>query len=369
MIEEASTMDGESAIPLEGLAAGVDQLEAVVVFMLSHNYTYASWIRPNVSVSAAAVATSLRDAYLAGAQASSRLSVAGGNGEPPPSGFATLTVEDPARIVIVQRVRSFGVATLFERDVPLGLARAHAHKIARTLEHELPYEAAAKIAPPSSQAAVTLMMPTYVAPSAQPASPAERPAPRQEPEEEAAPETSQQIRLPSAPPPAAEPIAPPTRVDRPEPAKPTPTIPKPSESGTGERLGLRRPTPPMPTSAVSESAAPSRPGPVPALSLVSHSERAPAPTDVSDASPEARAIRLVAYVERTSIEPHISLLRLALRSGVALAELRELKRVTPEQLLLLETAAEDMLGVERGKLTERIRSAAVVLPLPQRGAP
>jgi hypothetical protein len=367
VIEEASTMDGESAIPLEGLASGVDQLEAVVVFMLSHIYTYASWIRPNVSVSAVAVATSLREAYLAGAQASSRLTVAGGNGEPPPTGFATLTLEDPSRIVIVQRVRSFGVATLFERDVPLGLARAHAHKIARTLEHELPYEAAPKITPPSSQAAVTLMMPTYVAPSAKPAPPVERTPARQEPEEEAAPETSQHIRPPSTPPPPAEPVAPPTRVERPETASP-PTIPKAPESGTGERLGLRRPTPPMPTASVSDGAA-SRPAPVPALSLVAHSERAaPAPADVADASPEARAIRLVAYVERTSIEPHISLLRLALRSGLGVAELRELKRVTPEQLLLLETAAEDMLGVERGKLTERIRSAAVVLPLPQRGA-
>jgi hypothetical protein len=45
-----------------------------------------------------------------------------------------------------------------------------------------------------------------------------------------------------------------------------------------------------------------------------------------------------------------------------------LRRLTSEQLILLETAAEDIMGLDRGKLAEKIQSAVPVLPVPSRGA-
>jgi hypothetical protein len=354
----------EGGMPLEGLTAGVDHLEAVVVFPLSQGSSYASWVRPTAQIDAPSIAASFRDVYLAAASTSARLgatpdSARSGAASPRP---AVITIEEGARVTFIHRVRAFGVAIVFDNQAPLGLARAHAQKIARTLEHELPLDVAPPASPPPpqvrigslgpvSQAAVTMMTPTLAAITvAEEAAPETSPAPRihrvGEDTEEAVTSDRQAGATPGAPPSA--PVG-----------------------GANERTNLTRPASP----AAPQS---SRPAPVPALSLTDAGStgadvadsvsgiRAP---ESADGPPEGRAIRLMAYVEATSIEPHISILRLALRSGLGLARLRDPQKLTPPDLVLLETAAEEMLGLERGKLVERIRAAVPLIPLPARGAP
>lgn len=134
-MEDHATMEGESAIVLDGLAVGVDHLEAIVVFFLSVSHAYASWVRHGVDLRPPRIATAMREAYIAAEQA--LLAV---DGEPqirtvPPS----LTMETQGRLVFIHRVRTFGVAVCFERDAPLGFARMASKQLVRTLEHELPY--------------------------------------------------------------------------------------------------------------------------------------------------------------------------------------------------------------------------------------
>ena len=350
---------GANAMPLDGLTAGVDHLEAVVVFLFGQGTAYASWARPTAHVDAPNVAAAFRDAYVAAGVAAARLSAvdatrSGASSSRP----ATITVEDGDRVAFIHRVRAFGVVIVFDKQAPLGLARAHAQKIARTLEHELPLDAAPTPSPapppvrigsigPVSQAAVTMMTPTLSATAvAEELPPETSPAPR--------------VQLSGDDVGEAAPVA-----ER-APLRDEPI--SSSEPPPAEHAGQRGDGP-------SSEAPRSRSIPVPSLSLmdsggdgadVASSRR---PPDATDSPPEARAIRLLAYVEATSIEPHISFLRLALRSGLGLTRLRDPRQLTPADLVLLETAAEEMLGLERGKLVERIRAAVPVIPLPARGAP
>jgi len=353
---------GPNAMPLDGLTAGVDHLEAVVVFLFGQGTAYASWARPTAQIDAPNVAAAFRDAYVAAAVAAARLSVADATRSGASSARpATITVEEGDRVAFIHRVRAFGVAIVFDKEAPLGLARAHAQKIARTLEHELPLDAAPTPSPapppvrigsigPVSQAAVTMMTPTLSATAVA---------------EELPPETSPAPRVQVG----GDDVG-----DAAPLAERTPLRDEPTSSSSDlspEHPAERR-------DASDSDAARPRSIPVPSLSLmdpggsgvdgadVASSRR---PSDVTDTPPEGRAIRLLAYVEATSIEPHISLLRLALRSGLGLTRLRDPRQLTPADLVLLETAAEEMLGLERGKLVERIRAAVPVIPLPARGAP
>lgn len=97
------------------------------------------------------------------------------------------------------------------------------------------------------------------------------------------------------------------------------------------------------------SASPLPSSPLPSSSLAS------APL----ASTRSRALGIVRYVEATSPEPHIAVLRLALRSRLGLDRIRDVERLNEEQLLLLETAAEEMLGLERGEVHRRVEEGGI----------
>ncbi len=135
MMEDSPTMEAESAMVLDGLALGVDHLEAIVVFFLSVSHAYASWVRPGVDLKPPRIATGMREVYAAAEQAFGILDGAPQIRAEPP----TLTLETQGRLVFVHRVRAFGVAFCFERDAPLGYARMAARQLVKTLEHELPY--------------------------------------------------------------------------------------------------------------------------------------------------------------------------------------------------------------------------------------
>lgn len=63
-----------------------------------------------------------------------------------------------------------------------------------------------------------------------------------------------------------------------------------------------------------------------------------------------RAERLLAYLEEHAPEPHIVKLRVALRAGLSLAALEHPQSLGTDAIVLIETAAEDILGVDRAEL-------------------
>ena len=68
-------------------------------------------------------------------------------------------------------------------------------------------------------------------------------------------------------------------------------------------------------------------------------------------APEAdRTSRLLAYLEAHAPEPHVVKYRLALRAGLTLAALEHPEALGPEAMILIETAVQDILGIDRAEL-------------------
>ncbi len=247
MIEDAPTMEAEGAMVLDGLAVGVDHLEAIVVYFAEVGHLYASWKRKGLELSPARVASG----FVGLADVSSRvgpalLGDAEGRLDSP-----VFTFETSRHTTFIHRVRSFGVAIVFEREAPLGFARMAARNIVRTLDQELPY--------PREPAPVALPEARATAPSGPPA-----PPDMQFEAHEPAPDTQHQARNP-----------------------------------LGDRV---------------------------------------------------RA--LIRHVETNARDAHLARARLALRSGLGLDAVGHPEALNADALLVLETAAEDILGLEPGTLTE-----------------
>jgi hypothetical protein len=60
--------------------------------------------------------------------------------------------------------------------------------------------------------------------------------------------------------------------------------------------------------------------------------------------------RLLAYLEVHAPEPHVVRCRLALRAGLTLAALDRPEALGPEAIVLIETAVQDILGIDRAEL-------------------
>lgn len=225
---------------LDGLAVGVDFLEGIVVFLLSAAHPYASWAAQGVELRAALLAERLRALYLAAEESLQPLDEEG-------SIAPVLTLESAKQLVLVHRVRSFGVAAVFSREAPLGFARVATRQIVATLEQDLPY--------PQEPPTVVL------ASAPRPTTPASIPAPPALDFEEPAPDTT------------------------------------PPRSTIGDRVRT-----------------------------------------------------ILSHLEAIAPDPHIVRLRLALRTGLGLEGLASADQLASESMQLIETAAEDILGLERGKL-------------------
>jgi hypothetical protein len=63
-----------------------------------------------------------------------------------------------------------------------------------------------------------------------------------------------------------------------------------------------------------------------------------------------RVGRLCAYLEAHAPEPHVARHRLALRAGLTLAALERPAALGPEAIVLIETAVQDILGIDRAEL-------------------
>jgi len=139
---------GTGPVPLDGLAYGIEYLDAIIVFYAGDAHVHAAWVRPETGFTAEEMAPRLRDAYRAchaAARALETHSVAVSPTAVLSDAFVTL--ETPARITFLRRVRGYVVAVAFDAAVPLGMARMLAGRLTATIGPELPREPSASDAP------------------------------------------------------------------------------------------------------------------------------------------------------------------------------------------------------------------------------
>jgi hypothetical protein len=133
------TSDPSPALVLDGFTHGIEPLDGLVVFSLVDGSVHGAWVRPDAGFEAGEVAAALREAYRASIQAARRLAtLPGGQAERRQAGEPIVTIETPAHVALLKRVRAFVVACLFDASMPLGMARLCAARLARSLEPELP---------------------------------------------------------------------------------------------------------------------------------------------------------------------------------------------------------------------------------------
>jgi hypothetical protein len=252
----ASTPAGP--IALDGLAYGIDLLDALLVFHLGDAHVHALWVRPDGGVRADEVVTTLRDAYRVGQFASKRLAGAASPRTEAPAPL--LTIELPQRTALLRRIRAYVVTCIFDAAMPLGMARLIAGRLTAAIEPELPLGQETADTGPRSRVVVPV-------PATVPGVNVRTPA------EESAPHT---LTFGSSLPRRSHPPPPPTELDR--------------------------------------------------------------------------VSRLLAYLEAHAPEPHVVRHRLALRAGLTLAALDRPEALGPEAVVLIETAVQDILGIDRAEL-------------------
>ncbi len=165
-------LPGENApIALDGLAYGIDYLDAILVFHLGNGLLHASWVRPDAGLRAEDAVGTLRDAYRVCQFAARR--IAGGTDRRGERVDPVITIELPHRTALLRRIRSHVIACLFEAAMPLGMARLVASRIADALEPELPLTEDAA-APPALPAPGVRVPPIAPLPSASAALPIPR---------------------------------------------------------------------------------------------------------------------------------------------------------------------------------------------------
>lgn len=245
-------------IALDGLAYGIDLLDALLVFHLGDAHLHALWVRPDGGVRAEDVVTTLRDAYRVGQFASKRLAGASSPRAEVPAPL--ITIELPQRTALLRRIRAYVVACVFDAAMPLGMSRLIAGRLAAALEPELPLGEASTDAASKARAVV------------------------------------------------------------PVPVAGAPTV------------GVRAAEDRSPNTLTFGSALPRRSRPPPP----------PAELD--------RVSRLLLYLESHAPEPHVVRSRLALRAGLTLSALERPEALAPEAVVLIETAVQDILGIDRAEL-------------------
>lgn len=269
IVDEPTAPAGADPIGLDGLAYGIDHLEAIIVFYIGDAHVHAAWVAPDAGLHAVSVARGMRDAYRV-CQGMLR-----GFGSVAPSVTAAdlpdplITLEMPDRTVILARIRSYVIGVIFEQGMPLGMARLAATRIRESLDPELPYA------------------PTGIASSTPP--PVVAPARRELEEIEV-----RTLRFHSQG--AAHVGAP---LSTPGAIRWSPTRPPPSRGTLADYERTRR---------------------------------------------------LLAHLDTHAPEPHVARLRLALRAGITLVALDHPEALGADALVLLETAAEDILGLDRAEL-------------------
>jgi hypothetical protein len=313
VIEDPPTVDAQNAVVLDGIAAACEELEAIIIFLVDAVHVIASWIHPSRPISLGVFTPTLHGAFAASLAAGDLLAPESAQRDQRP-GFirpdatATMTLELQDHTLIVARLRSFGVATLFSSKLPLGLARAQAREVLRNLSHELPL----------GNAPTSIQVISGGRKRSSMAMPAVRPIEEMRP----------RAMRPSGDHAAAE--------------HASASHSLASHSLASHSLASHSPA--------SQSPAEDEPAPDTGRQSI------PVTRDPSQESsaPRDRARRILDELADRATDPHVVLVRVGLRTGLGLEPFMDPESLSAEAIVLLETAAEDILGLDRGALKERV---------------
>lgn len=296
--------DGASPTQLDGLSFGIEPLGAIFVFQPSTGRLRAQWVRAGAGFDVPMAAAGLWSAYRACREALLHLEVRAILSErnPNPASFITLEMGDQS--VLMTHTGGYVLACAFEGSIPLGMARFVTSRIAASLEprwrtHAEPLEPASPPEPVADMPA-TLEAPLNNAHT--------------------------------------------------EPAPPRPKTPIPAVQINDEAIEPPPRTLDFPSKGsalVTGGAAPQPPGLAVRPDLIETSPRMGAhPTVRASANEVERVQRVLAHLEKHAPEPHVARLRVALRAGLVPLALSHPETLGPNALVLIETAVEDILGVD-----------------------
>lgn len=279
----AQPAESPAGLALEGLAYGIEPLDAIFVLHAGSGQLYAGWVRPGAGVRAEDIAEGMFDAFRASQRAMRKLfSEPPRWGERVPDPDLFVTLEMPARTAMMRRTRAFAVGCLFDASMPLGMARLVTMRMAATLEPDLPVEASSvEAAAPAAEVQVPLPFQPFQPAEAERGEDGDR-------EGDRAREGSEQRK----------------------------TLEFPSIGAAIVHKSMMQP-------------------PVAARAT-------PAEVD--------RVRRILALLESRAPEPHVIRLRIALRAGLTPLALSSPETLGPNTLVLIETAAEDVLGLDLSDL-------------------
>lgn len=281
----AQPAEAPAGLALEGLAYGIEPLDAIFVLHAGSGQLYAGWVRPGAGVRAEDIAEGMFDAFRASQRAMRKLfSEPPRWGERVPDPDLFVTLEMPARTAMMRRTRAFAVGCLFDASMPLGMARLVTMRMAATLEPDLPVEASSVEASSVEAAA--------------PAAEVQVPLPFQHAEAE--------------------------------------------RGGDGDREGDR----------AREGSEQRKTLEFPSIGAAIVHKSMMLPPVVARATPAEvdRVRQILALLEARAPEPHVIRLRIALRAGLTPLALSSPETLGPNTLVLIETAAEDVLGVDLSDL-------------------
>lgn len=332
MTEDVAS-SAHDVLPLAGHAASLEHLDALVVFSLRHEVAIGNHVRPG------------REEVLGALEPLQRLMLAAlaCRDSLEPEAVATkvdVLVETRRHVLVLIPAGVFGIAFVFDDEAPLGLARGMAHQAARLIATELPksddFLDGLEPSPPT---------PRSVAPEPMTqASPARGVVPTAEDVGEPLVHSA-----PPAPPPAPLPVAPPLPAALPAP----PPVPQPP--ALRDAAELEETVVPgdedKPSSRDQRALSGERPKVASAVSGEWPVVVPPSPP-VPASELQVAARRAVSFATANAPDPHVILVRLALRTGLGLDAIMHLDRLGSQGLALLETAIEDMFGIDRGRLRE-----------------
>ena len=318
---EAAGPASHDVLPLAGHAASLEHLDALMVFSLRHEVAIGSHVREGREHVLGALEP-LQRVMLAALACRDALDPEGAHPK------VDVLVETRRHVLVLIPAGVFGIAFVFGEEAPLGLARGMAHQAANLIATELPksddFLDGLEAHGPETPRSVAPEPPSQVLPPTRGVVP-----------------TAEDVGTPtmhSAPPAAATPaVVPPAVVLPDEVAGDDTAVPGEIEAKPPpEEHRIPAVERPRVVSAVS--------GEWPAV--VSPSPPVP-PSEIAIA-----ARRAVSFATANAPDPHVILMRLALRTGLGLDAIMHLDRLGGQGLALLETAIEDMFGIDRAHLRE-----------------
>lgn len=304
--------DEAAPLALDGLAYGIDPLGAIFVFHPHTGRLKAQWVRAGAGVDVPMAAAALWSAYRACSESFAHLETRAVLSDINATPIRFITLEMGEQSLIITHTGAYALACVFEGAIPLGMARFVSSRIAETLEPRW-----------SSQA--DLSMPGNAAPNTSAEPPVTLEAPGNNIGVFAGlPQKETQAPVPVREMPEEFIEAPPRTLDFPSKGSALMTGGGASEASVLPAIG----------------------GLVagPHLSSPAHPAVRASPEELG------RVQRVLAYLEKHAPEPHIARLRVALRAGLTPLALSHPETLGPNALVLIETAVEDILGVDLSDL-------------------